>query len=579
MSGKPKVLILSSSDSGQKELIDQIQERYEPVVARTVAEGVALLEDNRFAGVYIARTDSANVLDASALLDAVRILEAIPDGVAVVTDELQILWANRQFEAWCQADHIIGKTFYEALGTPEILGPDFCPLHTALGSSQPSTSTLRLSDSRYFQVTGSPIVGEDELTHRLLVVVRDVTHEMLQQKKLSAIHQAGIELADLTPEEIAQMSVEERIELLKANIVHHTKHLLQFDTVEIRLLDQETGRLEPLLAEGMEDQAAKRDLFAEPQGNGVTGFVAATGKSYLCEDTANDPLYLPGAPGAKSSLTVPLMLHDEVIGTFNVESPEPGAFDENDLQFLEIFSRDVAAALNTLELLVAEKMTTTSKSVEAIHREVAIPVDEILNDAVCLMERYIGHKSEVAERLRRVVANARDIKQLIQKVGEEITPSVPHPPVPAPPDRPTLRASRVLVADNDDSVRRAAHALLGRYGCVVETAHDGSEALSMARSGTYDVVLADIRLPDMSGYECFCQMREVLNIVPVILMTGFGYDPSHSIVKARQEGLETVLYKPFRVDQLLEAVERAVTKKRTSDSQAQTVAQTDQAGQ
>jgi FixJ family two-component response regulator len=46
--------------------------------------------------------------------------------------------------------------------------------------------------------------------------------------------------------------------------------------------------------------------------------------------------------------------------------------------------------------------------------------------------------------------------------------------------------------------------------------------------------------------------------VPIILMTGFGYDPSHSIVKARQEGLQTVLYKPFRADRLMEAVEQAL---------------------
>ena len=54
-----------------------------------------------------------------------------------------------------------------------------------------------------------------------------------------------------------------------------------------------------------EPEAAARELFALPQENGVTGFVAATGKSYLCEDITEDPLYLPGARGAKSSLTVP----------------------------------------------------------------------------------------------------------------------------------------------------------------------------------------------------------------------------------------------------------------------------------
>ena len=167
-------------------------------------------------------------------------------------------------------------------------------------------------------------------------------------------------------------------------------------------------------------------LYAQPQNNGVTGFVAATGKSYLCEDTTEDPLYLPGVKGAKSSLTVPLLLHDEVIGTFNVESPEPRAFTESDLQFLEIFCRDVAAALNTLELLVAEKATTAAESVEAIHSAVALPVDEILNDAVNVMERYIGHEPEVVERLQRILRNARDIKQVIQKVGQKMAPAQAH---------------------------------------------------------------------------------------------------------------------------------------------------------
>jgi len=41
-------------------------------------------------------------------------------------------------------------------------------------------------------------------------------------------------------------------------------------------------------------------------------------------------------------------------------------------------------------------------------------------------------------------------------------------------------------------------------------------------------------------------------------MTGFGYDPGHSIVKARQAGLQAVLYKPFRLDQLINTVEQTL---------------------
>jgi len=301
-------------------------------------------------------------------------------------------------------------------------------------------------------------------------------------------------------------------------------------------------------------------LFAQPQNNGVTGFVAATGKSYLCEDTTEDPLYLSGAAGAKSSLTVPLVLHDEVIGTFNVESPEPRAFTESDLQFLEIFSRDVAVALNTLELLSAEKAGTAAASVEAIHSAVALPVDEILNDAVNVMERYIGHEPQVVERLQRILRNARDIKQMIQKVGQKMAPAQAHPQPPER-ERASLRGSRVLLVDEDNGVRSAAHDLLDRYGCVVETAPDGAQAMSMVRNSGYDAVIADIRMPDMSGYELMLKLREIIDAepLPLILMTGFGYDPDHSIVKARQAGLKAILYKPFRLDQLLSTVEQVVS--------------------
>jgi CheY-like chemotaxis protein len=212
--------------------------------------------------------------------------------------------------------------------------------------------------------------------------------------------------------------------------------------------------------------------------------------------------------------------------------------------------------------LVAEKATTAAASVEAIHTAVALPIDDILNDAVNVMEHYIGHGPEVVERLERILRNARDIKQVIQKVGQKMTPGEATPAGKQLDRRPLLLGRRVLVADADDTVRSAAHALLERYGCVVETAHDGRETVFMVRNisalGRYDVVIADIRLPDMNGYELMVKMSECRDAPPLVLMTGFGYDPGHSIVKARQAGLKEVLYKPFRLDQLLQTVERVI---------------------
>ena len=193
-----------------------------------------------------------------------------------------------------------------------------------------------------------------------------------------------------------------------------------------------------------------------------------------------------------------------------------------------------------------------------------MPVDEILNDAVHVMEKYIGHEPEVVERVQRILRNVRDIKQVIQKVGRKMAPTQAMPAGLGAEERPKLHGQHVLVVDADESVRSAAHALLERYGCTVETAHDGAEALYMVRNCTaelrYAVVLADIRLPDMTGYDFLIKLKEHLDPAPLVLMTGFGYDPAHSIVKARQAGLQAnaVLYKPFRLDQLLETVERII---------------------
>jgi two-component system, sensor histidine kinase SagS len=558
---RPKVLSLGGTHDAQVALRERFGEDVE-LVEVTPARALSHLGSGDYVGIYADADHFAEVLNVARLVQNERVLQGMQDGVVLLGEENVILWSNGRLREWTGREDVIGSNFYEVMGGPEILGPDFCPFKTATATGRSSGTTLRVFQNRYMRVHASPMLDSEGNAQNLVVTIREVTDEVLQQQKLSAIHQAGVELADLTTDEVAKMSVPERIELLRSNILHCTQDVLHYDVVEIRMLDPQTRMLEPVLAVGMTEDAANRKLRADTNGNGVTGFVAATGKSYLCEDTSEDPLYLEGAAGARSSLTVPVMLNDRVTGTLNVESPEARAFNESDLQFLEIFARDVAIALNTLELLAAQKATAAAASVEAIHSAVALPVDDILNDACSVMERYIGHQPDVVQRLQQILRNARDIKQVIQKVGQSMAPTEAQPTAVRCEPRPILVGRRILVIDADESVRGAAHALLERYRCIVETAHDGSEAQFMVRSLAsdqhYDAIISDIRLPDMSGYELLLKLKDMLGTVPMALMTGFGYDPGHSIVKARQAGLQAVLYKPFRLDQLLETVETLV---------------------
>src|SRR5205085_8311496 len=130
-------------------------------------------------------------------------------------------------------------------------------------------------DDSYLELHVSPVAADGKVV-QLIGLAQDVTAEVQQQQKLDALHQAGRELAALSAEELSEMSVGERVEILKQNIRKFTHDLLHYDVIEIRLLDRQTGRLEPLLEEGMTPEAARRVLYPRTEGNGTTGFVAAT---------------------------------------------------------------------------------------------------------------------------------------------------------------------------------------------------------------------------------------------------------------------------------------------------------------
>lgn len=562
-----RILCITDSASASQELPDILADWCDLVTVEHDQVSEALNGDP-FDGFFI--LDRRDVLPEQFwhLLRASAIFDQIPDGFAVVDDQNRIVWANRRMSEWFDNRPLVGEEFFDALGNPAVQGDSANPLASAARARAPRTATLRFKRRVWYRLTAAPMARTDGGPGHILVTLTDISKEVLHLQKLEAIHNAGAELADLTPEEVYRMSIQERIELLKANILHYTQDLLEYDVVEIRLIDRKTNRCEALLSEGIDSEESKKPLYAESRGNGVTGYVCATGQSYLCEDTTRDPLYVFGLIGARSSLTVPLMLHDQVIGSFNVESPETGAFRESDLQLLQIFARDIARALNTLELLVAEKTNAAQESLEAIQNAVGLPIDEILNDTVHLIESHDGEDANVSRRLRKILKRSREIRAVIHNARESMTFSESVPEAIQREQRPLLRNSRILVIDADDEIRTSAHQLLEPQGCIVETAHEGAEAIMMVRNcdpdAGYDAIIADIRLPDYTGYQILMKLKETMADPPLILMTGFGYDPGHSIVKARQAGLRAgaVLYKPFKLNQLLETLEQTFEQNR-----------------
>ena len=489
------------------------------------------------------------------------LLSALPDGIVLLDEDLSVLWHNSTFRQLLKTtDVIVGQSLQDVIRPAD--GTDLSRIAVPVHMGDASSVNVRREDrcSLGLRIARTTIALKGGVQHAMILTVRDVSKQVLEKQKQEAIYRAGLEMGNLTTEEVTAMTPEERVILLKDQILQFTHEVLGYDTFEIRLHDPETNALIPLMEFGMDPEAAVRPLFTLESGNGVTGFVAFSKRSYLCSDTKNDRLYLRGATDARSSLTVPLMIRDTLLGTFNVESPGTLSFNQKDLDFLTLFGRVVASSLNQLQLLAAEKVTAETENSDRLRREVSKPSDEILNAATWILERYIGHDPDVCERLHLITDRVRKITGQVGSMPEKADPAIPlNKTSPQRPPRKALVGKRVLVVDQDATAREDAHNLLGQMGCEVEAVQTATEGCAMLRNYHYDVVLTDIRLADANGYECFRRLREINSHVPIIMMTGFGYDASHSIVKARQEGLKAVLYKPFRRAQMLDEVEKAVT--------------------
>ncbi|MEZ6165223.1 MAG: response regulator, partial [Phycisphaerales bacterium] len=352
---------------------------------------------------------------------------------------------------------------------------------------------------------------------------------------------------------------------LEKRIIRYASELLNFDHFAIFLIDQSNNRLRLVMQSGLPEEIQDLDLFLEKEGSGISGHVASTGRSYICNDVTLDDRFLPGLSGARSSLTVPLRVSDRVIGIMDIESIKPGAFDEQDKMYAEIFGRYVAMALHMLQLLVTERTETNLTACDRVTGEITEPLDDIELEIGWLNEHEKNADPETRDHIKRIMLDVESIRNRVRSVasGPQTLLGVDKAMLEREKD-PALIGKRVLIADDNQKIRKIIGEVLQHRGCQTTVVSDGVQAIAtlekIARENgcPFDLVISDIQMPDRNGYEVFSCARKYCPDVPVILMTGFGYDPHHSIVRASQDGLQSVLFKPFEIQLLMTQVREAL---------------------
>ena len=267
MADNPRLLVIDREASPGKTTLEKLGEAFDVVTVHSISKAISLLRDTQFSGVYVDASQLSAVRWVGMIIQAEEILDAIADGVAVVDPDLRIIWANPEFLSLTDSpSQVTGGKFYQVLADSEVLGPGPCPFTSAVASQGPASTVMKIRGNRYLRVTVTPVFDVTHTLTHLIALTREITDETQQQLKVNAIAQAGDELADLTPEELSQLGVEERTDLLKYNIVRHMKDLMGLDYIEIRLLEKATDKLIPLLSEGMSPLSATRELMVRKGG-------------------------------------------------------------------------------------------------------------------------------------------------------------------------------------------------------------------------------------------------------------------------------------------------------------------------
>jgi PAS domain S-box-containing protein len=241
----------------------------------------------------------------------------------------------------------------------------------------------------------------------------------------------------------------------------------------------------------------------------------------------------------------------------------------------------IGFAKDLREIRHKDQLATLGEVAIGLSHEINNPLAVIVNQATLLesdIARLAGEadssvENERLDAIRREVAR---ISGIIERLGEMVKADSYETIHYVGPSRmvdlrsedrkcyepdPRLRGLRILVVDDDQGISRTLQEMLEADGCSVEVAEDGERALEKLADAPFHLVLSDVVMPRMDGYELYHQVQKKYPNTPVLMMTSFHYDKDHIIKRSRMEGLEGVIFKkPVDPDRLRRTIAESVRK-------------------
>jgi CheY-like chemotaxis protein len=121
------------------------------------------------------------------------------------------------------------------------------------------------------------------------------------------------------------------------------------------------------------------------------------------------------------------------------------------------------------------------------------------------------------------------------------------------------QAKHILVIDDDEGARSVLSEILAQAGYTVDIAIDGQEGILFHQKKSYDLVVTDLGMPDMSGRDVARVIKKDNRDIPIVLITGWGMQ-----LNSQDEGVDDIISKPFDRKNILTQIEKLLTSSKVN---------------
>jgi len=268
--------------------------------------------------------------------------------------------------------------------------------------------------------------------------------------------------------------------------------------------------------------------------------------------------------GLESMIAVPLFAKGDMWGILLIFSQERHKFKKQDGEVLNLWGEEVgklqeffSSYLQTrLDDNLAQILGEIQLLKFSLRNKKTIPASEILKELEHL-ENAILEKSQKLDHFQEEWIFEEKLEELAQEIFSEEVITIEGERIPR------LEKRKVLIVDDQPIITDLLVDILKRMGYNSEVALGGRDGLKIFDKDGFDLVITDLGMPDISGWEVSRSVKKQNPSVPVILITGWGVDPDPH--KIKDSGIDFVLNKPFQLDQFEKIIRELVDRKKTID--------------